>query len=120
MKILYYSYGRNKKTRRYLMKRLLVLFLIILWSLIFFNAATFTTTTKETTTTQAPGIKSPGLEMRGNQTGFGNIPLYFIPNRGQVHEKAEFYAKTPGYTLWMTGEGFVFDCVGKAGARDVS
>ncbi|HLP61704.1 MAG TPA: SBBP repeat-containing protein, partial [Candidatus Deferrimicrobium sp.] len=102
------------------MKRLLVLFLIIMWSLIFFNAATFTTTTKETTTTQAPGIKSPGLEMRGNQTGFGNIPLYFIPNRGQVHEKAEFYAKTPGYTLWMTGEGFVFDCVGKAGARDVS
>jgi hypothetical protein len=42
---------------------------------------------------------------------FGSLPLYFIPNQGQAHEKARFYAQTPGYTLWMTSEGFVFDSI---------
>ena len=28
---------------------------------------------------------------------FANIPLYFIPNKGQVHEKALIYTKTSGY-----------------------
>ncbi len=42
---------------------------------------------------------------------FGNIPLYFIHNKGQVDKKALFYAKTPGYTLWVTKEGLVFDSV---------
>ena len=40
---------------------------------------------------------------------FGKIPLYFIPNQGQVNENALFYAKTSRYTLWMTKEGLVFD-----------
>ena len=40
---------------------------------------------------------------------FGNIPLYFIPNEGQVNEKALFYAKTSGYTLRITMDGLVFD-----------
>jgi hypothetical protein len=40
---------------------------------------------------------------------FGKIPLYFIPNRGQVHQKAVFYARTSRYTLWMTKQGLVFD-----------
>ncbi|MFC2160131.1 SBBP repeat-containing protein [Acidobacteriota bacterium] len=40
---------------------------------------------------------------------YGNILLYFIPNKGQVHEQAQFYAKTSRYTLWMTKEGLVFD-----------
>jgi hypothetical protein len=40
---------------------------------------------------------------------FGNIPLYFIPNRGQVDDTALFYAKTPRYTLWLTRQGMVFD-----------
>ncbi|MCK5221128.1 MAG: hypothetical protein KAR14_06065, partial [Candidatus Aminicenantes bacterium] len=42
---------------------------------------------------------------------FGKIPLYFIHNKGQVDKKALFYAKTPGYTLWVTKEGLVFDSV---------
>ncbi|MCK5057853.1 MAG: SBBP repeat-containing protein [Candidatus Aminicenantes bacterium] len=37
------------------------------------------------------------------------VPLYFIPNQGQVNEKALFYAGTPAYTLWITKEGLVFD-----------
>jgi hypothetical protein len=44
---------------------------------------------------------------------FGKVPLYFIPNKGQVNEKAKFYAKTSRYTLWMTREGLVFDSVRK-------
>jgi uncharacterized repeat protein (TIGR02543 family) len=40
---------------------------------------------------------------------FGKIPLYFIPNEGQVDDKALFYAKTSRYTLWLTEEGLVFD-----------
>jgi hypothetical protein len=40
---------------------------------------------------------------------FGKIPLYFIPNEGQVDEKALFYAKASRYTLWLTKEGLVFD-----------
>ncbi|MCP5106152.1 MAG: hypothetical protein GY950_22390, partial [bacterium] len=51
-------------------------------------------------------------------------PLYFIPNQGQVHETAAFYAKTPGYTLWMTKEGLTFDSIKAQAAqerkRDVS
>jgi hypothetical protein len=40
---------------------------------------------------------------------YGKIPLYFIPNCGQVEEQALYYAKTSGYTLWITKEGLVFD-----------
>jgi endonuclease/exonuclease/phosphatase family metal-dependent hydrolase len=40
---------------------------------------------------------------------FGKIPLYFIPNEGQVDERALFCAKTSKYTLWLTKEGLVFD-----------
>ena len=40
---------------------------------------------------------------------FGEIPLYFIPNEGQLDETALFYAKTSRYTLWLTKEGLVFD-----------
>ena len=45
---------------------------------------------------------------------FGKIPLYFVPNQGQVNKEALFYAKTSRYTLWMTREGLVFDMVRKA------
>jgi len=42
---------------------------------------------------------------------FGKFPLYFIENKGQVNQKARFYAKTLHYTLWITREGLVFDSV---------
>jgi len=42
---------------------------------------------------------------------YGKIPLYFIPNEGQVNEKALFYAKASRYTLWLTEEGLVFDTI---------
>ncbi|MCP4214936.1 MAG: BACON domain-containing protein [bacterium] len=40
---------------------------------------------------------------------FGKVPLYFVANKGQVNKQARFYAQTPGYTLWVTTEGLVFD-----------
>jgi len=42
---------------------------------------------------------------------FGKLPLYFIPNEGQVHEKALFYARASRYTLWLTKQGLVFDSI---------
>jgi hypothetical protein len=50
---------------------------------------------------------------------FGKIPLYFIPNMGQVHEKVTFYARTSRYTLWMTKDGLVFDSMKNTGAIEV-
>jgi len=49
---------------------------------------------------------SPSLKLNPD---FGKIPLYFVPNQGQVDETALFYAKTSRYTLWLTKEGLVFD-----------
>ena len=43
---------------------------------------------------------------------FGNIPLYFTHNKGQLDKRALFYAKTPGYTLWVTKGGLIFDSIG--------
>ena len=43
----------------------------------------------------------------------GAAPLYFITNGGQTDAAALFYARTPGYTLWLTREGFLFDRIEK-------
>jgi predicted ester cyclase len=40
---------------------------------------------------------------------YGKLPLYFIPNQGQVDNKALFYAKASTYTLWLTNNGLIFD-----------
>ncbi|MCP5048864.1 MAG: hypothetical protein GY940_16960, partial [bacterium] len=51
---------------------------------------------------------SPLRANRGKLKNLGTIPLYFIPNQGQVNGKVRFYAKTPGYTLWATRKGLAF------------
>ncbi|MGD8537158.1 MAG: SBBP repeat-containing protein [Candidatus Aminicenantes bacterium] len=48
---------------------------------------------------------------------YGKIPLYFIPNEGQVDEEALFYVKASRYTLWLTKEGLVFDSIIKQDKR---
>ncbi len=40
---------------------------------------------------------------------FGSAPLYFIANQGQADKEALYFAKTEGYTLWLTGDGLTFD-----------
>ncbi|MDH4197135.1 MAG: hypothetical protein OEW05_07000, partial [Candidatus Aminicenantes bacterium] len=52
---------------------------------------------------------APGEAKIKQNLSYGNIPLYFVPNQGQVNEAARFYARTSRYTLWLTGEGLVFD-----------
>lgn len=42
---------------------------------------------------------------------WGNLPLYFIHNKGQLGKEALFYARTKHYTLWVTRKGLVFDSV---------
>ena len=42
---------------------------------------------------------------------FGKVPLYFIPNQGQVDERALYYAKASRYTLWLTKGGLIFDSI---------
>ena len=45
------------------------------------------------------------------------FPLHFIANKGQVNEKAAYYARASGYTLWMTKQGLVFDSKKAQGAE---
>lgn len=52
-------------------------------------------------------------------TASGKIPIFFIPNKGQVNKKVLFYAEAPGYTLWITKQGLIFDSLRNTG-RDVS
>lgn len=52
---------------------------------------------------------SQQLSKMGVNPNYGNLPLYFIPNKGQVHNDAIFYAVTTKYKLWITREGLVFD-----------
>lgn len=67
----------------------------------------------------SPGVKS--LEKKtGELNGkamqspeFGNVPLYFVKNGGQVDRQVRYYAAASRYTLWLTERGFVFDAFGK-------
>lgn len=63
-----------------------------------------------------PGIESAGMVKSG--LNFGNFPLYFIINQGQVNDSVAFYAKTSKYTLWMTKEGLIFDSISKINYGD--
>jgi hypothetical protein len=56
----------------------------------------------------AANLPQPFSKMSVN-INYGNLPLYFIPNQGQVHKDAVFYAKTAKYKLWITRQGLVFD-----------
>lgn len=45
-----------------------------------------------------------------------DAPLYFIANQGQADAEVLYYARTPGYTLWLTRNGLVFDMLARTGA----
>jgi hypothetical protein len=62
---------------------------------------------KSSTTIPAKGYLSPSMALSSD---LGNIPLYFIPNKGQVDKSALYYVKTSRHELWITKEGIVFDC----------
>ncbi len=104
------------------LKRLIVLSFVVLAGMIFFSAsnATMQDIKYSQSKVKMPGEQSSSGTVVKRNPDFGNIPLYFIPNQGQVNEKARFYAKTSRYTLWMTKEGLVFDSIKSTGAIEVN
>ena len=42
-------------------------------------------------------------------TAQGHRPLYFIENRGQVHERVRFYSREGGQTTWFSADGIKID-----------
>lgn len=89
--------------------RHILVFMLIAWWLMFLPLVGF----GEKPRGEVLGLNaSPGVKINVTQDReFGNLPLYFIPNHGQVSEKARFYARTQRYTLWLTAGGMVFDSV---------
>jgi hypothetical protein len=107
--------GSYKKEENTKMKRLIVFSFVVLAGIIFFSAsnATMQDIKYSRSKIKMPGDQSSSGTVLKRNPDFGNIPLYFIPNQGQVNEKARFYAKTSRYTLWMTKEGLIFDSIRK-------
>ena len=103
------------------MKQLFVFSLIVGLGLCFIAASgdrvqdvnLYPVTVKET-------LANPASKMVKRDPDFGNIPLYFIPNQGQVDGKARFYARTSRYMLWMTKQGMVFDSIRKVEATHLA
>ena len=47
------------------------------------------------------------------QHSFGNLPLYFIENQGQVHDDVAYYIKGADKTLYFTNQGITFALTGE-------
>lgn len=44
---------------------------------------------------------------------YGSLPLYFVPNQGQINGSALFYSRTSHYTLWFAQTALYFDQFGQ-------
>lgn len=56
-----------------------------------------------------------GINIRGAAApGFGQIPLSFAANKGQMNERTRFYLDTSRYLLRMNREGLLIDMIRKA------
>ena len=99
------------------MKKFFVLIFIVLVGLFFISASLYSEGEKMRDISELDvGVKTKDIRFKGAvkpDLNFGKFPLYFIANKGQVNEKAKYYAKTSRYTLWMTKEGLVFDSIKK-------
>ncbi|NIM14562.1 MAG: hypothetical protein GTO45_21285 [Candidatus Aminicenantes bacterium] len=96
------------------MRKFFILCLVILVGILLISASVSIPGKKVQDIRYLQKIEKTGVKTSANikmSPDFGKIPLYFIPNKGQVNEKAKFYAKTSRYTLWMTKKGLVFDSV---------
>jgi hypothetical protein len=50
-------------------------------------------------------VKAKALE------AYGELPLLFIENQGQLDAEVRYYAKAPGQTVYLTDDGIVFDLI---------
>jgi PKD repeat protein len=90
--------------------------LFCLFSIIFFQV----NFAAEKTVDNQISTKTDNIKQQvSTDINYGKIPLYFIPNKGQVSSEARFYAKTHNYTLWMTGKELVFDRLWKVSNEKV-
>jgi CARDB/Beta-propeller repeat len=55
----------------------------------------------------APGVEEPGARDRA-QALFGNLPLYFIENRGQEDHRVAYYVQGRDTAVYFTGTGVTF------------
>jgi hypothetical protein len=94
-------------------KKFFILAAVIFTALVFFSASASVDAEKmQEINALDLSIKPQDINSSGAvkpDLNFGKFPLYFIFNKGQVNEKAKFYAKASRYTLWLTKEGLVFD-----------
>ena len=58
------------------------------------------------------GSFSGSILHAASDSQYGQIPLVFIANRGQVHHSVRFTAKSPGFTAYFTPEEVVVDVSG--------
>jgi len=57
---------------------------------------------------KAPRIKLPTSQELNVQPDFGRMPLYFIPNEGQVDSQVDFYIKGKDKIIYFTSKGVTF------------
>src|ERR1700730_205274 len=50
------------------------------------------------------GSSSASLLCGSSDSQYGQIPLVFVANRGQVHPSVRFTAKSPGFTAYFTSD----------------
>jgi hypothetical protein len=65
-------------------------------------------------------VQTQRIQNLDEKISYGEIPLYFIPNAGQVDKQALFYSRAKEFTLWCTQTGVVFDSLAGKGLRTVS
>ena len=98
-------------------KKFFILAVLIFTALVFISASASANAEKmQEINALDLSVKPQDINPRGTvkpDLNFGKFPLYFIFNKGQVSEKAKFYAKASRYTLWLTKEGLVFDSTRK-------
>src|SRR5579863_466319 len=60
----------------------------------------------------ALGIASGSFLWASKDSQYGQVPLVFIANRGQVHQSVRFTANSPGFTAYFTPSEVVIDVLG--------
>ncbi len=120
---IYYNTGGT-------MKKCLRIFTLVIFVLVYLGTGTFTGAESAEKGIQSggEGLFSSAVKLQGERSkpgktpkvdvNYGKIPIYFIPNEGQVDKRSAFYAKASRYTLWITKEGLIFDSISNQGTGE--
>jgi len=61
----------------------------------------------ERTVTGSPKVSKDPAQNASVMRSYGNLPLHFIENQGQVDPKVKYYSRSGGHTTFFTKEGLV-------------